>query len=150
MTATTMLTIYSITSNSVLPNSLTVLGAGPVVRTNLITLGTLPVAVLATRLYMELAHAVGWPSWDAAPPLAALTALAPTLIMTVEQILRPDIVGQHIYMGPLLWLVILVGIAQVSAIVLEDTVVPRPDGVAPLAERWPDWAIRGLGVEGEP
>jgi len=115
-----------------------------------VTLGTLPVAVVATRLYLEIAYATSWLDWDGAPPLAALTALAPTLITTVERVLRPEIGGQHIYMGPLLLLIVLVGIAQTSAVVFEDWLIPRPADVQPISERWPDPILRGLNIEHSP
>lgn len=123
------------------------------ISTEVVTLGTVPVAVLATWMFLEASATFGITAlWDNAAPLGTFVGIAPTLLITAEQLLRPEIVasrGGHlpIIQGTLLWLVIVALVSQLAAFVIEDSVTPRPDGVEPLAERMPAWLGRGLGLD---
>jgi len=114
----------------------------------LITLGTIPVAIFATWFVLEVSASAEWPAlWDAAPPLGALIAIAPTMPTTVEQLLSPAWSTSMTLIGTLTWLIVLAGVAQVSAWVLEDWQVPRPAGVPAIHERMPESLRRGFGLE---
>jgi len=102
------------------------------------------VAIVATKFGLELAHFLGEPGlWDWAPSVGALIGMAPTLPMTIEAI---AITARPLaeLRGTLIWLIVLLGAAQLVAIAMEDSLVPRPDGVEPFEDRCPDWLLRGL------
>lgn len=113
----------------------------------LVTLGTIPVGILTTWLVLNISLTFEIAAlWDNAAPIGALVGIAPTLLMTVEQLLRPAWHLRPVLLGTLHWLILLVGICEVFAIGVEDSLIERPAGVPPLAERIPAWLGRGLGI----
>lgn len=114
----------------------------------IVTLGTIPVGILTTWfvLNVSLSFEIAW-LWDNAAPIGALVGIAPTLLMTVEQLIRPAWRPGSVLLGTLQWLIILALTTQLFATAVEDNLLPRPAGVAPLEQRMPDWLCRGLGVE---
>jgi len=113
----------------------------------MVSLASVLVAIVATKFALELAHFLQQPGlWDWAPSIATFVGMGPATPMTIEAML---ITGRPLaeLRGTLMLFIVIVSACQLAAIAMEDTLVPRPDGVAPFEDRCPDWLLRGLEAQ---